>query len=220
MIIAVGAGRHDQARHLGRAPVAVERAEEQLGVAPVGVEIRFGVAARDDAILLAEVVWVVLEAGVEIGMCDSDERAEPQLHRQAAVHEAPVGPGRAGRLAPANLQRVAQRVRRGGNAGVPVDPVAGPALLTAQRRQQAAHCPGDCGAGGEGVDIAQRAHHVGFAQRPRERRGVGDHARGDQVLDVRCRPVIARQVRRRLLGRERRGAEPDDQEGAHSERAN
>ncbi len=220
MIIAVGAGRHDQARHLGRAPVAVERAEEQLGVAPVGVEIRFGVAARDDAILLAEVVWVVLEAGVEIGMCDSDERAEPQLHGQAAVHEPPVRPRVARWLTPADFEWVPQRMRRGGDAGVPVDPVARPALLTAQRRQQAAHCPGDCGAGGEGVDIAQRAHHVGFAQRPRERRGVGDHARGNQVLDVRRRPVIARQVRRRLLGRERRGAERDDEQGTHGERAN
>ncbi len=32
-------------------------------------------------------------------------------------------------------------------------------------------------------------------------------------------PTVTRTVHR-LLGRERRGAEPDDQEGAHSERAN
>ena len=153
-------------------------------------------------------------------MGDGDERAEPQLHGQAAVHEAPVRPGIAGGLAPANLQGVAQRVRRGGDAAAPLDPVAGAPLLIAQRRQQAVHGAGDGGAGGEGVHLPQRAHYVGFAQRPRERRWIGHHTRGDEVLDVRRRPVIERQVRRRLLGRERRGAKHEREEGAHSERAN
>src|SRR2546426_9680725 len=59
-------------------------------------------------------------------MRDGGERAEPQLHGQAAVHEASVRARVARWLPPTDLEWVAQRVRRGGDAGAPVDPVAGP----------------------------------------------------------------------------------------------
>src|SRR5439155_26207852 len=66
VIVAVGTRRDEQPVGESRSPVAVETAEEHLAKAPLGTEVRFGRAAADDAILLAEILGIPFQASIEI----------------------------------------------------------------------------------------------------------------------------------------------------------
>ena len=42
--------------------------------------------------------------------------------------------------------------------------------------------------------------HIHLAPRPRQRRGIGHHAAGDEMLEVGSGPVVDGEVRRSMLG--------------------
>src|SRR2546429_4855650 len=84
VIVAVRARADDQPFECGRSPVAVERPEEQLTEPPAGVHVRLGGATRDDTVLLAVVVWIVLQTRAEIGVGDDGDGAEQSLDGEAA----------------------------------------------------------------------------------------------------------------------------------------
>src|SRR5206468_8106969 len=90
----------DQPLERGRSPVAVERSEKQLTEPPAGVDVRLGGPARDDAVLLAVVVRIVLEARVEVRVGDHGDGAEQGLDRESGGRRPVSGTGRPQRITP------------------------------------------------------------------------------------------------------------------------
>src|SRR5205823_12223675 len=90
----------DQPLERGRSPVAVERSEKQLSEPPAGVDIRLGGPARDDAVLLAVVVRIVLEARVEVRVGDHRDGAKQGLDRDPGGRRPVSRTGRPERITP------------------------------------------------------------------------------------------------------------------------
>src|SRR5882672_7532822 len=117
VIVAVRTRAEEEPLECWRSPIAIERPEEQFAEPPPGVDVRLGGPARDDAVLLAVVVWIVLEPRVEIRVGDDGDRAEQRLDREPAGRRPVTRSGRP--------QRVAPRVTRAGRGHVAVHPRPG-----------------------------------------------------------------------------------------------
>src|SRR2546429_4739966 len=114
MIVAVWARADDQPFERRRSPVAIERPEKQLAEPPPRVHVRLGGPPRDEAVLLAVVIRIVLESRVEVRVGDDRNGAEQRLDRE------PAGGGRVSRSG--GPQRVTPRVTRARRCHVAVCP--------------------------------------------------------------------------------------------------
>src|SRR5204862_8248110 len=61
LVVTVRTRRDEQPLDEARPPVAIDAAEEQFAVAPLRAHIRFGGAARDHAVFLAEIIGIPLQ---------------------------------------------------------------------------------------------------------------------------------------------------------------
>src|SRR5438445_9164018 len=183
VIVAVRARADDQPFECGRSPVAVERPEEQLTEPPAGVHVRLGGATRDDTVLLAVVVWIVLESRVEVGVGDDGDGAEQRLDGEAAGGSSVPRSGWP--------QGVAPRLTRACGRHVAIQ--SRPRLVVGGRPPQSgengAYDPSlratePCRVGG-----GERTHYVGLDEGPAQRARIAGHTAGDAVPQIRRGPV-------------------------------
>ena len=212
--------RHEHALNPAWPPVPRQRAEEQLALAPLGADV--GLGKRRRVVRFAVPIGIELQSGVDDGMAHEHDRAERQVQIQPGARESASHRQTRGHTT-AQLERVAERVRGGRNARRALDPVgggwgSGPSI--GQRREQLPQRAAGDGIDARGVGRPERPGQVAAAERPGEWGRIRDHARRDQMLHVRHRPVLQRHVRRRLLcgehGLARQDHGPDRQGGANA----
>ena len=198
-----------QSLDAARAPVAVQDAEEQLGVAPLAAHVRFGrtqsVATRVEPLRVGSQPCVFVRVG--------DRDAGPELELEVGANAAeqagwPVWPDR---HATAERQRIAYGVVRRRDPHAGFKPVPGPGDARPELKEQPLHSRPRGDAGVYRIDRLERPDQVRLSERPCQRRGIPEHAGRNQVLDVRHRPVLERHVRRRVLGR-RCSGRPNEQQ--------
>ncbi len=123
MVEVVGVARQQQSLDPTRAPVAIKDSEEDLGMAPLAVEV----GLRDPKTVAARVipVWVESEPIVIRRVRHGESMTELQLKRQAGVAEQAIRAVRPERDPTPLFERVSDHVSRGRDPDVGVHAILG-----------------------------------------------------------------------------------------------